>query len=247
MTGCGDVRDLFSPYVEGELTDDARRRVEEHLDRCSSCSETLAAVRLVIEAGREVAKLEPPSDLEGRLTTTPCARWLDLLFRAVDHEVEPPALQRLLVHLESCVGCRRTWDDLSLMHQVGAALTPSPRLVARCDTVHQRPPRASRRVLGVRTATAAAYLLAVLTTLVIGNPVTLARYRALGAVQQATEVVSGGVGEVASSGRGEVRVMVWRAWQWGRRQLKVLTGSSPEGKTESSSGSTAETTQGGKP
>ena len=132
------------------------------------------------------------------------------------------------------------------MHQVGTALTPSSRLVARCNTVHQRPRRASRRVLGVRTATAAAYLLAVLTTLVIGNPVTLARYRALGAVQQATEVVSGGVGEVASSGRGEVRVMVWRAWQWGRRQLETLTGGSSSDKTESSRGTAAEKTQGGR-
>ena len=71
MTRCGDVRDLFSSYVEGELTDDARRRFEEHIDRCSACSENLAAVRLVIEAGQEVATLEPPRDLEGRQPRAP--------------------------------------------------------------------------------------------------------------------------------------------------------------------------------
>lgn len=222
MIRCNEVRDLLSAYLEGGLEAADRSRVEAHLSTCEDCAAAAEAMGLVINAGQDLAGLAPPADLVARLTTSPCARWLGLLFRAVDHEVAPEALARLLDHLEKCEGCRRTWDDLTLIQQVGAALVPPPRLVQRCHTAHLRRPRTGRRIMGMRTATAAAYLLAVLTTLAVGNPVTLARYRALGTVQQATEIVSDGVTEVASSGRGELRVMIWRAWRWGKTQLDSL-------------------------
>lgn len=222
MIRCDEVRDLLSAYLEGGLETTDRSRVEAHLAACKECAATAQAMGLVVGAGRELAGLTPPADLASRLTASPCARWLGLLFRAVDHEVAPESLARLLDHLEKCEGCRRTWDDLALIQQVGAALTPPPRLAQRCYTAHLRRPRTGRRIMGMRTATAAAYLLAVLTTLAVGNPVTLARYRALGTVQQASEIVSDSVSQVATSGRGEIRVMIWRAWRWGKTQLDSL-------------------------
>jgi hypothetical protein len=71
-------------------------------------------------------------------------------------------------------------------------------------------------------ATAAAYFLAVLTSLVIGNPVTLARSGAGDAVGRVAEAVSTEVSGVAESGRGEARIMLWRVWKWGERKVEAV-------------------------
>ena len=68
----------------------------------------------------------------------------------------------------------------------------------------------------------AAYFLAVITSLVIGNPVTLARSGAGEAVGRVAEAVSTEVGEVAESGKGEVRIMLWRMWKWGERKVEAV-------------------------
>jgi hypothetical protein len=88
-------------------------------------------------------------------------------------------------------------------------------------------------------ATAAAYFLAVLTSLVIGNPVTLARSGAGDAVGRVAEVVSTEVVEVAENGRGEARIMLWRMWKWGERKVEAVrdfvSGSDSENETKSDS------------
>ncbi len=180
----------------------------------------MEALRLVTAAGSELAGLAPPRHLEDTITATPCARWLGMLHSAVDRELEPEALARLLAHLETCEGCRRAWDDLSLIHQVGEALVPPAGLLHRCRNLTALP-RREGRIPGVRTATAVAYVLAVLTTLLLGNPVTLARHET-GIVHQARTVVRQTVSTVSDEGRGELRLMLWRTWQWGRQQAEVL-------------------------
>jgi len=77
-------------------------------------------------------------------------------------------------------------------------------------------------ILGRRFATAAAYVLAMLTSLLIGNPVTLARNEAGVTVQRVAETFSAEVADVAQEGRGEARVMLWRVWQWTRETAEDL-------------------------
>lgn len=79
-----------------------------------------------------------------------------------------------------------------------------------------------RPILNRRMATAAAYFLAVLTSLVIGNPVTLARSQAGTTVGRVAEVVSAEVSDVAEHGRGEARIMLWRVWKWGERKVEAV-------------------------
>ena len=59
------------------------------------------------------------------------------------------------------------------MHQVGEAVEPSEYLLTRCINSRERKPKVTP-ILNRRLATAAAYLLAVMTSLIVGNPVTLA-------------------------------------------------------------------------
>ncbi len=220
MTGCTSIRPLIPQWIEGELEPRQARLVEEHLEACEECRRTAGALRTVREAGRAFASLEPPADLAARLTASPCARWLDLLHRAADHELESDALARLLQHMERCEGCRRAWDDLTLVHQVQGALTPPPGLAVRC-IARRRGRVPERRIFGVRTATAAAYVLAVLTTVLLGNPVSLAR-RDAGMVHEARRAVEQRVADAANDSRGELRIILWRTWKWGQHQAETI-------------------------
>jgi len=195
--------------------------VREHLAECEDCAGILETLESIVEAGSALDELDPPDHLLSDLASSPCTRWLGLLFQAVDREISQHNLERLLTHLEACPSCRRTWQDLTLVHQVGDAMEPSQYLLKRCIAARDRKPEAPR-LLNRRMATAAAYFLAVLTSLVIGNPVTLARSGAGEAVGRVAEAVSTEVSGVAESGRGEARIMLWRVWKWGERKVEAV-------------------------
>jgi predicted anti-sigma-YlaC factor YlaD len=221
MSGCNDIRELLSLYLEGELKEKQAHEVREHLDECEDCAGILEVLESIVDAGASLGELEPPAHLLTDLSSSPCTRWLGLLFQAVDREISQHNLERLLTHLEACSSCRRTWQDLTLIHQVSEAMEPSQYLLKRCIAARERKPEV-RPILNRRMATAAAYFLAVLTSLVIGNPVTLARSGAGETVGRIADVVSSEVSEVAESGRGEARVMLWRVWKWGERKIEAV-------------------------
>jgi len=221
MSGCTDIRELLSLYLEADLEEDQARRVREHLAECEDCTGILETMASIVGAGSALDELDPPDHLLSDLSSSPCTRWLGLLFQAVDREISQHNLERLLTHLEACPSCRRTWQDLTLIHQVSEAMEPSQYLLKRCIAAREKRPEV-RPVLNRRIATAAAYLLAVLTSLVIGNPVTLARSGAGEAVGRVAEVVSEEVSDVAEQGRGEARIILWRVWKWGERKVEAV-------------------------
>ncbi|MCW8985514.1 MAG: zf-HC2 domain-containing protein [Thermoanaerobaculales bacterium] len=241
MSGCTDVRDLLSLYLEGELEEEQVVTVREHLAECEDCAGILETVESIIDSGSALDELDPPDHLLSDLASSPCTRWLGLLFQAVDREISQHNLERLLTHLEACPSCRRAWQDLTLVHQVSDAMEPSQYLLKRCIAARDRKPEAPR-LLNRRMASAAAYFLAVLTSLVIGNPVTLARSGAGEAVGRVAEVVSTEVSGVAESGRGEARIMLWRVWKWGERKVEAVRDfvSGDEKENESDEDSSAE-------
>jgi len=221
MFGCTDVRDLLSLYLDGELEEEQAITVREHLAECEDCAGILETLESIVDAGSTLDELEPPDHLLADLASSPCTRWLGLLFQAVDREISQHNLERLLTHLEACPSCRRTWQDLTLVHQVSDAMEPSEYLLKRCIAAREKRPEA-RPLLNRRMATAAAYFLAVLTSLVIGNPITLARSGAGDAVGRVAEAVSTEVSGVAESGRGEARIILWRVWKWGERKVEAV-------------------------
>jgi predicted anti-sigma-YlaC factor YlaD len=219
MSGCNDIRDLLSLHLEGELEEEQAREVREHLAGCEECAGIQETLESIVDAGSALDALDPPDNLMSDLASSPCTRWLGLLFQAVDREISQHNLERLLTHLESCPSCRRTWQDLTLIHQVSEAVEPSQYLLKRCIAARERRPEA-RPILNRRMATAAAYFLAVLASLTIGNPVTLARGGE--AVGRVAEVVSTEVSGVAEQGRGEARIVLWRVWKWGERKVEAV-------------------------
>jgi len=215
MLSCTAVRDLFSLYFDGELEEEKAYAVRDHLADCKECTELAETMELIAGAGALLADVEPPDHLAGDLQASPCRRWMGLLFQAVDREISHHNLERLLTHLEACPACRRAWQDLTLIHQVSEAMEPPPYLVNLCIRAREKRPKV-RPILNRRIATAAAYVLAVLTSLIIGNPVTLARSQAV------ADAVSTEVSVVAEQGRGEARIMLWRVWKWGERKVEAV-------------------------
>ena len=211
MSDCTWVRERLDALVEGGLEAEETIRVETHVASCPECEQDLEALRLVMTAGAALAEIEPPPSLADELATGPCRRWLGMLFAAVDRELDSAGVERLLVHLEECPSCRRAWNDMSLMHQAGDALTPPEGLLAR--SIRARTLRRVR-IVGRRTASAAAYILAVLASLLLGNPMSGAQ-----TFERLAERVGTEVADVAEDGAGELRVMVYRAWQWTTRHV----------------------------
>ena len=82
MSGCNDVRELLSPYLEGELEDDRALQVRDHLAECSECGELAEVMGDIIGAGSVMAGIEPPDGLGDDLAASPCRLWMGLLFQA---------------------------------------------------------------------------------------------------------------------------------------------------------------------
>jgi len=221
MSACTDIRESLSLYLEGDLENESAAQVRDHLADCSECRELAEAMGDIIGAGAVMSGIEPPDGLADDLASSPCRLWMGLLFQAVDREISPSNLDRLLTHLESCPSCRYAWQDLTLIHQVSDAMEPSEYLLKRCIAARE-PRKRVQPILNRRLATAAAYFLAVFTSLVIGNPVTLARSGAGEAVGRVATAVTTEVEQVAESGRGEARVMLWRVWKWGERKIEAV-------------------------
>ncbi len=221
MATCTEIRELFSLHLDGELEAQQQVLIQDHLDGCDECRSLLETMQEIVGAGAMMESLQPPQGLDEDLSSSPCRLWLGLLFQAVDREISQHNLERLLTHLESCEGCRTAWQDLTLIHQVGDAMVPPRHLLQQCIKARDKPV-AARPLLNRRLATVAAYFLAVFTSLVVGNPVSLARSEAGTAVGRVAERVSEEVTGVAEQGRGEVRVMVWRAWKWGERKVEAV-------------------------
>ncbi len=57
---CEEVRGLMSDYVDGELADESRRRVERHVHFCRPCSRVLANLRRTLGRLSRLAQATPP-------------------------------------------------------------------------------------------------------------------------------------------------------------------------------------------
>lgn len=214
MSGCEHFRELLCTSLDGPLEAADERDLRHHLHGCAGCRELADAMTLVSEAGTGLGRLDPPRDLHDRITGSACRRWQSLLFRAVDEDIDEDSLECLLTHLEECEACSSLWADLTLVRQVGGCLEPPAHLRQRCIWGIKK--NLPMPVIGRRTAVAVAYALTVMATLVVGNPVTLARNPAAETLRTVAGTVSEEVAEVTDDGRGELRVMLWRAWTWTR-------------------------------
>ncbi len=60
---CSQAQELLSAFHDGELQEEARQQIEEHLSGCPTCSERLHELREISIATRRLDDPQPPDDL----------------------------------------------------------------------------------------------------------------------------------------------------------------------------------------
>jgi len=68
---CKHIEDLFSLYLEDELSPEKRESVEQHLDSCQECRELFALIKETHEALNIFPEIEVTSQLRNRLYEIP--------------------------------------------------------------------------------------------------------------------------------------------------------------------------------
>lgn len=184
--------DELLAFLETGDPDRLSAELERHAADCDACREALDRIRGLAEGTAALAHVRAPAELLDRLRRMPrlpaeCERAQELLGGALDGELDDTGRRELMGHLYGCAGCRGVWEAFATLREVGRAARVRPRLRA----VAALPPRQrieGRRRLAffdLRLATAAAYLLAALTVMLVGNPASLARATGVG-VDRAT-------------------------------------------------------------
>jgi len=57
---CNEIKDLFSLYIDDELSDEERHLVEQHLLNCEGCQKEFEEYKKIIQALNEIPEEEPP-------------------------------------------------------------------------------------------------------------------------------------------------------------------------------------------
>ncbi len=67
MMDCDKFKAFFSSYLDGGLLQDSRKDLQDHLQRCPACSETLYRVRIVRDSLRRLPNISVSEDFDFRL------------------------------------------------------------------------------------------------------------------------------------------------------------------------------------
>jgi Putative zinc-finger len=71
---CEKIQDLLSPYVDGELTPEARAEVDAHVSSCRECAELLSLLKIATDSLAAFPEIEPPPDLMAKLYAIPARK-----------------------------------------------------------------------------------------------------------------------------------------------------------------------------
>jgi predicted anti-sigma-YlaC factor YlaD len=178
MRLCDELLDHLDDAAAGALPP----HLEGHLRACDICRRQLdEAGRLRADAG-VLAQLRAPRQLVARLKAIPrlapaCDAALELVGAALDGEIDGTTQARLLDHLHDCPSCLAAWEAFATLHEVGSQLRAPQRLrtAVAVPPRHRLALRRRRPLFDLRLATAAAYLLAAATIVLVSNPATVAR------------------------------------------------------------------------
>lgn len=69
MTTCRETIAELLEYLEGGLTDEARRKFEEHFSGCTPCEEFLATYRQTTSLCKQALTASMPQEFAARLTS----------------------------------------------------------------------------------------------------------------------------------------------------------------------------------
>jgi hypothetical protein len=154
-----------------------------HAASCETCRTAMERLECLAAGANVLAHVEAPTRLVDALKAMPriapsCERVVELLSRALDDEIDDEERQQLLAHLHECGSCRAVWGAFATLREIGSHTVVRSALESRLAIHPSRRiarERPRRKVFDLRLATAAAYLVAAATIVLVSNPATLAR------------------------------------------------------------------------
>ncbi|MGE5236470.1 MAG: zf-HC2 domain-containing protein [Acidobacteriota bacterium] len=179
MNPCDDLLRHVEEHGGGPLPPS----LAEHAETCPACREALARLDGLTRASGVMDRVRAPATLLAALKSMSrlapaCERAQELLCAALDGQIEGEGRQELLAHLHTCSPCQATWGAFATLREVGTQAVAGQALRARLSlhprrnvTVRSR----RKRLFDLRLATAAAYIVAAASIVLVSNPVTLAR------------------------------------------------------------------------
>lgn len=227
MKPCEALLDHLDAAVAGTLPEDLAR----HVAQCPDCQLAVERSRALVEGERVLGAVRAPDSLKQRIKALPrlapaCEQAIERLGAALESELLDDERKALMEHLHSCPSCQAVWEAFATLREVGAGT----RAPARLRAAAALPPRQRielrqrrGRFFDLRLATAAAYLLAALTVMMLSNPATVAREStermdqaatyASAAVENRYASYSRRVTDAATGAQGWVRDHALEAWQ----------------------------------
>ncbi len=174
--------DELLEHLDDAVADTLPPLLAEHVRSCPQCQEELARALGGSPAAAALPEIRAPRTLVARLKSMPrlapeCDAAMELMSETLDGEIDAAARTRLLDHLHRCPRCQAAWEAFATLREVGAHVRAPRRLRAAIAVPpsHQLGLRRRRPVFDMRLATAAAYLLAAATIVLVSNPATVAR------------------------------------------------------------------------
>jgi len=179
MSDCEAILDRLDAALAGTLPPE----LAAHLEGCPSCRMGVERARGLDEGGRVLQAVKAPEALRQRLKALPrlnpaCEQAVDSMGAALDGEIAEERRTELVGHLHACPACRAVWESFATLREVGGGTRASARFRAALAL----PPRQridlrrrQKRFFDLRLATAAAYILAAATVVLLSNPATVAR------------------------------------------------------------------------
>ena len=178
MSTCDRVLERLDDALAGTLP----AELSAHVAGCAACRDAVERARLVAGAPGPLGGLRAPDSLVSRIAAMPrlalgCERVVEGFDDALDGRLEGAERRAFVDHLRSCPACQAGWEAFATLRQVGAATrVADDRLAALAVHPSARlDVRRRKKLVDLRLATAAAYLVAALTVMLIGNPGTIAR------------------------------------------------------------------------
>jgi hypothetical protein len=178
MRPCDELAEHLEDAVAGHLPPE----LADHLRTCRECQQEVARALDGSPAAAALPPIRAPRALVARLKAMPrlaaeCDTAMELMIVALDGEPDAAARRRLLDHLHGCPRCLAAWEAFATLREVGAHIR-APRRVRAAVAVPPRlrlELRRRRPGFDLRLATAAAYLLAAASIVLVSNPATVAR------------------------------------------------------------------------
>jgi len=137
---CEKIQDLLSPYLDGELTPEAKAEVDAHLSSCRECAELLSLLRMATDSLTAFPDVEPSPDLTAKLYAVPARKKkfrfsLDFLVKPSLQPVLTAAAVLLVIFSFYMFGPYKKDIDKSVNLQIHRGYSQIERLYAKAGSV----------------------------------------------------------------------------------------------------------------